>query len=157
MRFGDVFSKFSPQSEDYLRYLSPEFGSLPIPLKKTYMLLSTISHPIASAYSLYMSLQELRFLSAIFETKRSRWLALWLMLLEYLCRRGQPTVEFIFAATEEAVFVHVIVSAKSVKPFVIIYARNYVLMLLILIVKLTLLLMCEGMSGHFQVAMLRDC
>ncbi|CDY08238.1 BnaA05g13810D [Brassica napus] len=48
MRFGDVFSKFSPQSEDYLR-------------------------------------------------------------------RGQPTVEFIFAATEEAVFVHVIVSAKNVR------------------------------------------
>ncbi|KAJ0253311.1 Mediator of RNA polymerase II transcription subunit 13 [Hirschfeldia incana] len=33
---------------------------------------------------------------------------------EYL-RRGQPTVEFIFAATEEAVFVHVIVSAKNVR------------------------------------------
>ncbi|KAF8082132.1 hypothetical protein N665_0846s0014 [Sinapis alba] len=48
MRFGDVFSKFSPQSEEYLR-------------------------------------------------------------------RGQPTVEFIFAATEEAVFVHVIVSAKNVR------------------------------------------
>ncbi|KAG2251525.1 hypothetical protein Bca52824_081661 [Brassica carinata] len=30
-------------------------------------------------------------------------------------RRGQPTVEFIFAATEEAVFVHVIVSAKNVR------------------------------------------
>ncbi|CAH8358840.1 unnamed protein product [Eruca vesicaria subsp. sativa] len=48
MRFGDVFSKFGPQSEEYLR-------------------------------------------------------------------RGQPTVEFIFAATEEAVFVHVIVSAKNVR------------------------------------------
>ncbi|KAL1192992.1 Mediator of RNA polymerase II transcription subunit 13 [Cardamine amara subsp. amara] len=48
MRFGDVFSKFSPQSEEYLR-------------------------------------------------------------------RGQPTVEFIFAATEEAVFVHVIISAKNVR------------------------------------------
>ncbi|CAN8287998.1 unnamed protein product [Cochlearia groenlandica] len=48
MRFGDVFSKFSPQSEEYLR-------------------------------------------------------------------RGQPIVEFIFAATEEAVFVHVIVSAKNVR------------------------------------------
>ncbi|KAL0864171.1 hypothetical protein Bca101_043289 [Brassica carinata] len=48
LRFGDVFSKFSPQSEEYLR-------------------------------------------------------------------RGQPTVEFIFAATEEAVFVHVIVSAKNVR------------------------------------------
>lgn len=41
------------------------------------------------------------------------------MLCGYLCRRGQPTVEFIFAATEEAVFVHVIISAKSVKLFVI--------------------------------------
>lgn len=78
------------------------------------------------------------------------------MLLGYLCRRGQPTVEFIFAATEEAVFVHVIVSAKSVKPFVI-FARNYVMVLLVLIVKLTRLLMREGMSGHFQVAMLKDC
>ena len=29
-----------------------------------------------------------------------------------LCRRGQPTIEFIFAATEEAIFVHVIISAK---------------------------------------------
>ncbi|KAL0796493.1 hypothetical protein Bca101_067870 [Brassica carinata] len=48
MRFGDVFSKVSPQSEEYLR-------------------------------------------------------------------RGRLTVEFIFAATEEAVFVHVIVSAKNVR------------------------------------------
>lgn len=30
----------------------------------------------------------------------------------FLCRRGQPTIEFIFAATEEAIFVHVIISAK---------------------------------------------
>jgi mediator of RNA polymerase II transcription subunit 13 len=37
------------------------------------------------------------------------------MLCGYLCRRGQPTVEFIFAATEEAVFVHVIISAKNVR------------------------------------------
>jgi len=44
-----------------------------------------------------------------------------LMLCGYLCRRGQPTVEFIFAATEEAVFVHVIISAKSVKLFVILF------------------------------------
>jgi hypothetical protein len=43
------------------------------------------------------------------------------MLCGYLCRRGQPTVEFIFAATEEAVFVHVIISAKSVKLFVILF------------------------------------
>uniref|UniRef100_A0A0D3CQZ7 Mediator of RNA polymerase II transcription subunit 13 n=1 Tax=Brassica oleracea var. oleracea TaxID=109376 RepID=A0A0D3CQZ7_BRAOL len=48
MRFGDVFSKVSPQNEEYLR-------------------------------------------------------------------RGRLTVEFIFAATEEAVFVHVIVSAKNVR------------------------------------------
>ncbi|KAJ0242394.1 Mediator of RNA polymerase II transcription subunit 13 [Hirschfeldia incana] len=48
MRFGDVFSKVSPQSEEYLR-------------------------------------------------------------------RGRLTVEFVFAATEEAVFVHVIVSAKNVR------------------------------------------
>ncbi|CAH8306210.1 unnamed protein product [Eruca vesicaria subsp. sativa] len=48
MRFGDVFSKFSHQSEEYLR-------------------------------------------------------------------RGRPTIEFVFAATEEAVFVHVIVSAKNVR------------------------------------------
>lgn len=33
-------------------------------------------------------------------------------LCGFLCRRGQPTVEFIFAATEEAIFVHVIISAK---------------------------------------------
>lgn len=77
----------------------------------------------------------------------------WLMILGSLCRRGRLTVEFIFAATEEAVFVHVIVSAKSVNTLVI-YVR---LVRLIVIVKLTLVLMCEGMSGHFQVAMLRGC
>lgn len=78
------------------------------------------------------------------------------MLLGYLCRRGQPTVEFIFAATEEAVFVHVIISAKSVKLLVI-YVPSYGLVLLIVIVNLTMIFMCEGMSGHFQVAMLKDC
>lgn len=31
------------------------------------------------------------------------------------CRKGQPTVEFIFSASEEAIFVHVIISAKLVK------------------------------------------
>lgn len=30
----------------------------------------------------------------------------------FFFRRAQPTVEFIFSATEEAVYVHVIVSAK---------------------------------------------
>ncbi|XP_011088350.1 mediator of RNA polymerase II transcription subunit 13 [Sesamum indicum] len=34
---------------------------------------------------------------------------------EELFRRGQPVAEFIFAATEEAIFVHVIVSAKHVR------------------------------------------
>lgn len=34
---------------------------------------------------------------------------------EELFRRGQPTIEFIFAATEEAIFVHVIISAKHVR------------------------------------------
>ncbi|KAB1228035.1 Mediator of RNA polymerase II transcription subunit 13 [Morella rubra] len=34
---------------------------------------------------------------------------------EDIFRRGQPTVEFIFAATEEAVFVHVIISAKHIR------------------------------------------
>ncbi|KAK9274364.1 hypothetical protein L1049_019178 [Liquidambar formosana] len=34
---------------------------------------------------------------------------------EELFRRGQPTVEFIFAATEEAIFVHVIISAKHIR------------------------------------------
>lgn len=29
-----------------------------------------------------------------------------------MVRRGQPTMEFVFAATEEAIFVHVILSAK---------------------------------------------
>ncbi|KAI7726231.1 hypothetical protein M8C21_008575, partial [Ambrosia artemisiifolia] len=33
---------------------------------------------------------------------------------EELFRRGQPVLEFIFTATEEAIFVHVIVSAKFV-------------------------------------------
>lgn len=28
------------------------------------------------------------------------------------CRRGHPTVEFIFSATEDGVFVHAIISAK---------------------------------------------
>ncbi|XP_043688928.1 mediator of RNA polymerase II transcription subunit 13 isoform X1 [Telopea speciosissima] len=34
---------------------------------------------------------------------------------EKLFRRVQPTVEFIFAATEEAIFVHVIISAKHIR------------------------------------------
>ncbi|GMH10269.1 hypothetical protein Nepgr_012110 [Nepenthes gracilis] len=34
---------------------------------------------------------------------------------EDLFRKGQPTIEFVFAATEEAIFVHVIVSAKLVR------------------------------------------
>ncbi|KAK4266691.1 hypothetical protein QN277_027573 [Acacia crassicarpa] len=34
---------------------------------------------------------------------------------EQLFRRGQPTLEFIFAATEEAIFVHVIVSSKHIR------------------------------------------
>ncbi|KAF3953058.1 hypothetical protein CMV_021455 [Castanea mollissima] len=34
---------------------------------------------------------------------------------EEIMRKGQPTVEFIFAATEEAVFVHVLVSAKHIR------------------------------------------
>ncbi|KAF7836948.1 mediator of RNA polymerase II transcription subunit 13 isoform X1 [Senna tora] len=34
---------------------------------------------------------------------------------EQMSRRGQPTIEFIFAATEEAIFVHVIVSSKHIR------------------------------------------
>ncbi|CAN1215765.1 Mediator of RNA polymerase II transcription subunit 13 [Linum perenne] len=34
---------------------------------------------------------------------------------EALYRRGQPTIEFVFAATEEAIFVHVIISAKHIR------------------------------------------
>lgn len=34
---------------------------------------------------------------------------------EKLIRRGQPVLEFIFAATEEAIFVHVMISAKHVR------------------------------------------
>ncbi|KAG2675251.1 hypothetical protein I3760_13G175200 [Carya illinoinensis] len=34
---------------------------------------------------------------------------------EEMFRRGQPTVEFVFAATEEAVFVHAIISAKHTR------------------------------------------
>ncbi|XP_051146534.1 mediator of RNA polymerase II transcription subunit 13 isoform X2 [Andrographis paniculata] len=34
---------------------------------------------------------------------------------EELFRRGQPVAEFVFAATEEAIFVHVIISAKHVR------------------------------------------
>lgn len=78
---------------------------------------------------------------------------MWLMILGSLCRRGRLTVEFVFAATEEAVFVHVIVSAKSVNILVI----HVPLVRLIVIGKLTLVLMREGMYGHFQVAMLRGC
>lgn len=35
-------------------------------------------------------------------------------LVFVFCRRGQPVAEFIFAATEETIFVHVIISAKLV-------------------------------------------
>ncbi|XP_027336151.1 mediator of RNA polymerase II transcription subunit 13 isoform X2 [Abrus precatorius] len=34
---------------------------------------------------------------------------------EELSRRGQPAVEFVFAATEEAIFIHVIVSSKHIR------------------------------------------
>ncbi|XP_049356358.1 mediator of RNA polymerase II transcription subunit 13 isoform X2 [Solanum verrucosum] len=34
---------------------------------------------------------------------------------EELFRKGQPVVEFVFAATEEAIFVHVIISAKHIR------------------------------------------
>ncbi|XP_023529870.1 mediator of RNA polymerase II transcription subunit 13 [Cucurbita pepo subsp. pepo] len=34
---------------------------------------------------------------------------------EELFRRGQPTMEFIFSATEEAIFVHAIISAKHIR------------------------------------------
>lgn len=34
---------------------------------------------------------------------------------EALFRRGQPVVEFIFSATEEAIFVHVVISARHVR------------------------------------------
>lgn len=34
---------------------------------------------------------------------------------EELFRRGQPVVEFVFAASEEAVFVHVVISAKHIR------------------------------------------
>ncbi|KAJ7964650.1 Mediator of RNA polymerase II transcription subunit 13 [Quillaja saponaria] len=34
---------------------------------------------------------------------------------EELFRRGRPTVEFIFAATEEAIFIHVIISSKHIR------------------------------------------
>ncbi|KAA8530327.1 hypothetical protein F0562_005036 [Nyssa sinensis] len=34
---------------------------------------------------------------------------------EELFRRGQPVVEFIFAASEEAIFVHVVISAKHIR------------------------------------------
>lgn len=34
---------------------------------------------------------------------------------EELFRRGQPVVEFVFAATEEAIFVHVLISAKHIR------------------------------------------
>ncbi|KRH31605.1 hypothetical protein GLYMA_11G256800v4 [Glycine max] len=34
---------------------------------------------------------------------------------EELFRRGQPAVEFVFAATEEAIFIHVIVSSKHIR------------------------------------------
>ncbi|KAK6925771.1 MID domain of medPIWI [Dillenia turbinata] len=34
---------------------------------------------------------------------------------EELLRKGQPTVEFVFAATEEAIFVHVVISAKLIR------------------------------------------
>jgi hypothetical protein len=39
----------------------------------------------------------------------------WFLCSHYHCfRRAQPTVEFVFAATEEAIFVHVVISARLV-------------------------------------------
>jgi mediator of RNA polymerase II transcription subunit 13 len=34
------------------------------------------------------------------------------LLLHFFYRRGHPAFEFVFAATEEAIFIHVIVSSK---------------------------------------------
>lgn len=39
------------------------------------------------------------------------------LLLHDVFRRGQPAVEFVFAATEEAIFIHVIVSSKYDSAF----------------------------------------
>ncbi|KAK6136806.1 hypothetical protein DH2020_029454 [Rehmannia glutinosa] len=55
-----------------------------------------------------------------------------------LCRKGQPVAEFIFAATEETIFVHVIISAKLVS-----------------FSTLKLFFICTfGMSERFQVVTL---
>jgi hypothetical protein len=39
---------------------------------------------------------------------------LFLISYSHCFRRAQPTVEFVFAATEEAIFVHVLISARLV-------------------------------------------
>jgi hypothetical protein len=54
-----------------------------------------------------------------FLLRRTTFLCLFLISFSFIYliivfRRAQPTVEFVFAATEEAIFVHVVISARSV-------------------------------------------
>lgn len=42
-------------------------------------------------------------------------------LLIYFCRRVQPTIEFIFSVTEEAIYAHAIITAKLVSSFTLLF------------------------------------
>lgn len=71
------------------------------------------------------------------------------------CRKGQPVVEFIFAATEEAIFVHAVISAKFVsKALLVECSCNLDFWLKNILVILSMFLM-SGIYGHFQVVILR--
>ncbi|KVH90881.1 Mediator complex, subunit Med13, partial [Cynara cardunculus var. scolymus] len=93
MRFGDVFSRYHPSSQgDELFSMSELTTSFVVPVLLVMKFLA-ISYLL-----LYISSSGLNYGCC-------------------LCRRGQPVLEFIFTATEEAVFVHVIISAKFVDFF----------------------------------------
>lgn len=43
------------------------------------------------------------------------------LLNPMICRRAQPAIEFVFAATEEAIYVHAVISAKSAFFFIALF------------------------------------
>ncbi|CAI0421886.1 unnamed protein product [Linum tenue] len=91
VRFGDVFSKHRPgQTEALYRSNSVDATTaLKLIWSETGLELIVRSHPEALANGINDPLAEVR--------------------------RGQPTVEFIFAATDEAIFVHAIITAKHIR------------------------------------------
>ncbi|KAG6382238.1 hypothetical protein SASPL_158131 [Salvia splendens] len=144
VRFGDVFSKYQPftQNEELFRFIhvisafSFKFG---ISLNILYVWVSLDKNLTYYILGLNNILGHLYFSSDFSSsllfgfiaccphkhththTQRALYCAALacygaiLMTAGKLDRRGQPVAEFIFAATEETIFVHVIITAKHVR------------------------------------------